>query len=125
MKNAFVRAGQTCVSMLIAGGLIAGGLFAGEANLVTVTLPHAVTVGNTVLPIGQYTISSLDIASGESYFVVRSEHTAPITVQAQKVTTETGSQNTEVTFSRDGNAWHFDKMFILGEDAEYLFVSGK
>ena len=63
--------GRTCARLSIAGGLLAGALLAGSVNPVTVTLPHAVTVGSATLPSGKYTISSVDTGDGgEPYFVV-------------------------------------------------------
>ncbi|MDP9170193.1 MAG: hypothetical protein M3N54_06225 [Acidobacteriota bacterium] len=109
-----MRAGYTCVSMLIAGGLVAAGLFAGQSTApVSVTLPHAVTVGNTVLPSGEYTISSIDMANGDEYFVIRSAHSPTVTLQAQKLAAG-DDLATQVVFSKDGETWHFDKMFIQG-----------
>ncbi|MEP6715937.1 MAG: hypothetical protein ABJC09_10200 [Terriglobia bacterium] len=124
MKNAFLRAGYTCVSMLIVGGLTTSGLFAGQTNPVVVTLPHAVTVGSTVLPSGEYTISSLDFSRGDGYFVIRSANSPAITLQAQKVTANENLA-TQVVFTRDGDTWHFDKLFIEGNKDGFQFLGTK
>lgn len=124
MKNAFLRAGYTCVSMLVAGGLMTAGLFAGQAKPVVVNLPHSVTVGNTVLPSGEYTISSLDMANGNEYFVVRSAGSATVTLQAQKLSAN-DNLATQVVLTKDGDTWRFDKMFIQGQDEGFQFVNGK
>jgi hypothetical protein len=127
MKNAFVRFGRTCVSgltaVVIGSGLMAGGLFASQPNRVTVTLPHAVAVGSTTLPSGNYTISNLEMSDGE-YFVVRGEGTPIVTLPAMKIDPEE-SDKTKVIFSQDGDVWHFDKLFIQGDGTGYQFVNIK
>jgi hypothetical protein len=126
MKNAFVRFGQTCVSVVIGGGLIAGALLAGQVNRVIVTLPHAVTVGATTLPTGEYTLTSVDMADGDQYFVVRGDHTPTVTLQAQKIdAAANGAGKTEVVFSQDANEWRFEKLFVQGEPTGYQFLNAK
>ena len=126
MKNAFVRFSQTCVQVLAGGGLMVGALLAGQVNPVTVTLPHAVTIGSTTLPSGQYTISSIDMRDGDEYFIVRGEHTPTVTLQAQRIEASTdNAKQTEVVFSEQGDQWHFDKMFLKGGSSGYQFVNGK
>lgn len=124
MKNAFVRFGQTCVSVMVGSGLIAGALLAGQINRVTVTLPHAVTVGSTTLPSGEYTLDSLDMTDGDEYFIVRGDHTPSVTLQAQKIDA-TDQSKTQVVFSQDGDAWHFEKLFVKGVGNGYQFVNIK
>ncbi len=124
MKNAFSRMGKTCASVLMAGGLMAGALLAGTESRVSVTLPHAVAVGGTVLPAGDYTISSVDIAGNEGYFVVRSSSTPAVTLQAQRINSDE-QDKTSLVFSRDGDVWHFEKMFVRGDAVGYQFVNLK
>jgi hypothetical protein len=95
-------------------------LFAAAPNTVTVTLPHAVTVGSATLPSGQYTISGMEMSDGKEYFVVRGAKTAPVTLKAQKIDAADGSK-TQVIFSRDGEAWHFEKLFLEGDGTAYEF----
>jgi len=120
MKNAFLRLGYTCVFTMVATGLA----FAGSVNPVTVTLPHAVTIGSTVLPEGTYVLESIDMTSGMEYFVVRGEHGAVATLQAVKRDTET-SAKTEITLDNDGGRWHFDKLQISGDSTTYVFQNVK
>jgi hypothetical protein len=121
MKNAFMRFGLACVPVAMLTGLA----IAGQVNRITVTLPHAVTVGSVTLPIGQYTISSLDISDGEKYFIVRGDHTPVVTIQGQKVDANdtTATTATQVMFSKDGDEWHFEKLFARG--FSYQFVNAK
>jgi hypothetical protein len=127
MKNAFMRFGRTCVSGLTAvvmgSGLLAGGLLASQPNRVNVTLPHAVTVGSVTLPSGTYSISSLEMSDCE-YFVIRGEGTPAVTVPAMKIDSEQNDK-TQVIFTQDGGVWHFDKLFIRGDDTGYQFVNIK
>ena len=124
MKNAFSRIGRTCAHLAVAGGLVAGAMFAGAVNEVSVTLPHAVTVGSTTLPSGQYTILSVDMSDGDEYFVVRSANGPVVAgLQAQR-TDPAGRSGTQVVLSKDGDTWHFDKMFV-DSGAGYQFINQK
>jgi hypothetical protein len=123
MKNAFSRIGRTCAQVAMAGGLMAGVMFAGEVNPVTVTLPHAVTVGSTTLPSGEYTISSVDMADGE-LFVVRSANSPTVSLLAEKIGSP-DQNKTEIVFAKDGDNWHFDKLFLQGDETGYQFINVK
>ena len=74
MTNAFSRMGRMCASVIFGGALLAGSLFAGQT--VYVTLPHAVTVGSTTLPSGQYSLTTLEMSDGNEYFFHNSACTA-------------------------------------------------
>ena len=123
MNNAFSRIGRTCARVALAGGLMAAGLFA-SSHEVTVTVPHAVTIGSTTLPSGEYTISNLNMDNGDSYFLVRSASGAATTIQAQRIDSDDQSK-TQVVFSKDGDTWRFDKMFLKGDNEGYQFVNLK
>ncbi len=97
-------------------------MFAGPVNPITVTLPHAVTVGSAVLPAGQYVMSSFEMG-GEDLFVVRGERTAPVTLRGVRI--DSDSDKTEVTLSKDGDTWHFDKLTVAGEGEAFQFLGGK
>jgi hypothetical protein len=122
MKNAFSRIGQTCVF----GVLMAGAMFAASVNRVTVNLPHAVTVGATTLPSGEYTLSSIDMGDGVEYFVMRSEHTPALTLSAVKIDAAEAEGKTQVTIQKDGDLWRLDKLFVHGSDnSGYQFIDQK
>ena len=99
---------------------MAGAIFAASPNTISVNLPHAVTVGSTTLPSGQYTMTAVPMSDGNDYFVVRNDKTA-VTLQAQRIEAADGNQ-TRVVFSKDGDAWHFDKLFVNGDQSAYEFV---
>lgn len=123
MNNAIARFGKTCVSMLVGSGLVAASLFAAPQNLVTVNLPHDVTVGSVTLPTGEYTISSINRVGADDMFVIRSEKgDAVATVSAQKVLLGTQSGKTQVVLSRDGATWNFDTLVIEGDGVSYQFA---
>jgi hypothetical protein len=117
MKKAFALIGQTCAF----GLLIAGSMLAGMVNPVTVTLPHDVTVGSTLLPSGQYTISSVDMSDGNEFFVVRNAQGAAITLPAYKIDARDLPNKTRVTIQKDGNTWRLDKLFVAGDATGYQF----
>src|SRR4051812_3057562 len=127
MKNAFVRFGRTCVSgvtaLVIGGGLMAGALMAAQQNRITVTLPHSVTIGATTLPSGTYTISTVEMAN-EDLFIVRGENPPLVTLHAVRIDPDP-SGKTQLEFTQDGAAWHFDKMFVAGDGTGYQFVDTK
>ena len=123
MNNAFSRIGQTCARLGLIGGLMAGGMFA-ASHEVTVNVPHAITVGSTTLPSGEYTISNLNMPNGDEYFLVRDVNGHAATLQAQRIDSDDQSKS-QVVFSKDGDTWHFDKMFVQGDDAGYQFINIK
>jgi hypothetical protein len=122
MKNAFARMGLACASLLAGGVLMAGGAFASEINDITVTLPHAVTVGATTLPAGKYVIGNFEMG-GSEYFVIRGEHTPTVTLPTERILGET--DKTEVTLTKDGDQWRLDKLSIAGEGASFQFLNAK
>jgi hypothetical protein len=102
---------------------MAGALMAGSINPISVTLPHAVTVGSTVLPSGQYTMTSADTSDGNEYFVLRGAHTPTVTLPARKIASDNDA--TRVVLSQDGETWRFQKLFVSGGGAAYEFVNTK
>jgi hypothetical protein len=122
MKNAFSRIGQTCVF----GVLMASAMFATSVDRVTVTLPHAVTVGTTTLPRGEYTLSAIDMGDGTEYFLMRSEHMPTVTLPAYRIDPSEASGKTQVTLQKDGDLWRLDKLFVHGSDnSGYQFIDQK
>jgi hypothetical protein len=105
----------------ISGILAAGAMFAANLNDLTVTLPHAVTVGSTTLPSGSYTISPMEAADGAEYFVVRGNNMSPIVLPTQKIEGDAAAK-TQVTFSESGDTWRFGKLSIEGETTAYEFI---
>lgn len=121
MKNAFSRIGQTCVF----GVLMASAMFAASVDRVTVTLPHAVTVGATTLPSGTYNLSAIDMGDGSEYFVMRSEHGLAVTLSAMKIDPSEAAGKTQITIQKDGDLWHLDKLFVHGDNNAYQFFDQK
>jgi hypothetical protein len=101
---------------------MAAAVFAGPVNPVTVNLPEPVAVGSTTLPAGQYTMTSFQMG-GEDFFVVRGEHTPAVTIRGTRV--DSDSDKTEVTLTKDGDTWHFDKLTVAGEGEAYRFAGAK
>jgi hypothetical protein len=101
---------------------MAGAMLAAPVNPITVNLPYPVTVGSTTLPAGQYEMNSFEMG-GEDIFVIRGEHTQPVTVRAQRM--ESDSDRTEVTLTKDSETWHLDKLTVAGEGEAFQFFGGK
>ena len=113
--------GRTCASVLFGGVLVAGAMFAGSPNTITVTLPHSVTIGSKTLPSGQYTMSPVEMNDGNEYFVVRGEKMPAVTLQAQRID-PSDDNKTRLILSKDGDNWHFEKLFVEGDQIGYEFV---
>ena len=113
--------GRTCASVFFGGVMMASALLAASPNTISVTLPHAVTAGSTTLPSGQYTISAVEMKDGTEYFVVRGANATIVTLQAQRAEAGDNSK-TQVVLSKDGDSWHFDKLFVEGDGTAYEFV---
>lgn len=116
---------NTTFSRILAGGILAvGAMFAAPVNDVTITLPHAVTVGATTLPSGTYTMTPIETSLGTDYFVVRAANSstkaAPIMIQVQRVEGDTAAK-TSVSFSESGNTWRFGKLSLEGQTTGYQF----
>jgi len=107
--------------IIITGFLAAGAMFAAPLNDITVTIPHDVTVGSTILPVGTYTLSPMEMSDGAEYFVVRGEKIEGVILPAQKSDDITTAKTTAVTFSEDGGTWHFGKLSLEGEQMYYEF----
>ena len=105
----------------IGGILAAGAMFAAQLNDLKVTLPHTVTVGSTTLPSGTYTIRPVEMSNGDEFFVVRGEKMSPVVLQAQKIDGATAAK-TQITFSEEGDTWHFDTLAIAGDATAYEFT---
>src|SRR5580704_9525291 len=101
--------------------LAAGAMFAAQPNL-TITLPHAVTVGSTTLPSGTYTLSPMEMGDGAEYFVVRGSKTGPVVLQTQKTEGETATK-TAVTLTEEGDTWKFGSLFIESAETGYEIVN--
>jgi hypothetical protein len=107
--------------MAIGGILAAGAMFAASMNDLTVTLPHAVTVGSATLPSGTYTISPVETRDGGEFFVVRGNGTSPIVLQAMKTDCAEPAAKTQVTLTESGDTWRLDKLSIQGESTAFEF----
>ena len=121
--NALKSIATKVVTTMIATGLIAGAAFA--ADSVTVTLPQAVSVGNTTLASGQYTITETTNSGGTSMFVFRSDKGETTSAIAERIAEPSSDQKTEVVLSHEGGTLHLDKMFIEGDATGYQFASAK
>jgi hypothetical protein len=57
---------------------------------------------------------------------VRSERgKAVTTLHAQRIDPSTSDDQTRLTLEKDGNAWHFDKLFIGSGESGYQFTDRK
>jgi hypothetical protein len=115
MKNAILRIGYTCVSLLAAGGLMTAS--AEMHDVVTVNLSQPVMVGSTTLPGGHYTI----IDEGNNLFLLRSDNGDHALVFGRKVEESKEAPRTEVILKNDGEGLRLDQLFLEGETTGYEF----
>lgn len=121
--NSLKNIGTKVAAAMIATGLVAGAAFAG--NVVTVTLPQAVTVGDATLASGQYTITESNMMDGSKLFVFRSDRGDTTSAVALKSADAASDQKTSVVLSNENGVLHLDKMFIEGDATGYQFAGSK
>jgi hypothetical protein len=108
----------------MAAGMAAGAAFGSTGTVLTVTLPQAVTVGNSVLPSGAYKVTTIGMNEGAGLFVFRADNgSEAVSVIASKSVEPATNQKTSVVLSNDNGTLHLDKMFIAGESAGYQFAT--
>jgi hypothetical protein len=105
--------------IIMTGIVAAGAMFAASFEEITVTLPHAVTVGSTTLQTGTYTLSPMEMSDGGEYFIVRGANTSPVVIPVQKSESLAAAKKTELTLSDTTTGWHLDKLTIQGETTSY------
>jgi hypothetical protein len=111
MKNAILRIGYTCASILVASGLTMTAAKAEQHDIATVNLPESVVVGSTTLPSGHYTITD----EGNDVFLIHDDngdHHAM--VFGMKIETSKDSPKTEVVLKNDGEGYKLDKLYFEG-----------
>jgi len=123
--NALKNIGTKFAAVVIATGLVAGAAFAASGATVKVTLPEAVSIGNTTLASGEYTITESTISGGASLFVFRDAKGDTASAVALKTAEPSNDQKTQVVLSNTGGTLHLDKMFIEGNSAGYQFSEVK
>jgi hypothetical protein len=122
--NTLKNIGTKLAAAVVATGLIAGAAF-GAGSVVTVNLPEAVSVGNTTLASGQYTITEFSVASGRSLFVFRSDKGETASIMGSRTADAPDAQKTAVVFSNEGGTLRADKLFIEGEQTGIQFADSK
>ena len=110
MKNAMLRIGYTCASILVASGLTMTAAKAEQHDIATVNLPEAVVVGSTTLPSGHYTITD----EGNDVFLVHNDNGDHAIVFGMKIETPRDSAKTEVVLKNDGEGFKLDKLYFQG-----------
>ena len=119
MKNAFLRIGYTCASLLVVGGFL---IAVTPANaemrvLATVTLSQPVIVGATTLPSGQYTISD----EGDNVFLIHSDKGDSALVIGREIDTIKEAPRTEVILKSDSEGLRLDQLRFEGQTSGFEF----
>jgi hypothetical protein len=119
MKNALLRCGYTCASILVASGLTMSGAKAEMHDLVNVTLNEPVVVGKTTLPSGRYTITSV----GDNEYVIHSDGGQRAVVLGRPIDADEPAK-TELVVKNDGEGtFRLDKLLFEGQTAGIGFDS--
>jgi hypothetical protein len=123
--NALKSIGTKFAVAVVAAGLVAGAAFAADSTL-TVNLPNSVTVGNTILAGGQYTVTELAVAGdGCAMFVFRDDKGDTATAVAMKTADSPDETKSSVVLSNEGGSLRLDKIFIEGSAAGFQFADSK
>ena len=117
MKNAMLRLGYTCASILIASGLTATAARAEQHDLATVNLTEPVVVGSTSLPAGRYTITD----EGNDVFLIHADNGDHAIVFGMKIERNGEAPKTEVVLKNDGEGFRLDKLYFQGRTEAYDF----
>jgi len=105
--------------IIMTGIVAAGAIWASPVSDITITLPHAVTVGSAVLPGGRYTLSPMEAKDGAEYFVLRGQNIEPLILPTQKSEDKAAATKSQVTLTKDGDTWHLGKLSIEGDTTSY------
>jgi hypothetical protein len=121
MKNAFLRIGYTCASLMVAGGLMTTltttAATAEMHDLASVTLSSPIQAGSATLPSGHYTISSV----GGDIFLLESDKGDRAFVMGHQIENNTAAPKTEVLLKSDGEGLRLDKLYFEGDTTGYEF----
>jgi hypothetical protein len=109
MKNAFLRIGYTCVSLLAAGGLMTAS--AAMRDVATVNLSQPVMVGSATLPGGHYTVTD----EGNNVFLIHSDNGHSALTYGRLVEESKEAPKTEVILKNDGEGLRLDQLVFEGE----------
>ena len=91
--------------------------------MVNITLPDRVSVGNTALGSGQYTITEYPQGSVSTFVFREGNGNIAAVVQGQRTASRPDGSRTEVVLSPDDEGiLHPDKMFVEGGTTGYQFV---
>ncbi|HKD05235.1 MAG TPA: hypothetical protein VKB79_04960 [Bryobacteraceae bacterium] len=121
-KNTVFATGALAAGMAIAsiGAYAQGPLY----DKVTVDLPYAVTINNTVLQPGHYVIRQMDDAGTNSRVLMIFSDNG-MKLQATSLTIPTLDNNTpdktSVILHHFGNDYYFDKVWVQGKNYGYEF----
>ncbi|HWE50272.1 MAG TPA: hypothetical protein VG273_10805 [Bryobacteraceae bacterium] len=120
MKNAFLRIGYTCVSLLALGGGLLISVPAASAairDVASVKLAQPVMVGSTMLPGGEYTITD----EGNNVFLVHSNNGDCAMVYGRQIEADKESPKTEVILKNDGEMLRLDELRFQGQSTALEF----
>lgn len=119
MKNAFLRIGYTCASLLVAGGFMIAVTPANAEmrDLASVTLSQPVIVGTTTLPSGNYQI----IDEGSNVFLIRSDKGDSALVYGRQVENSNEAPRTEVILKSDSEGLRLDQLRFEGQTSGFEF----
>jgi hypothetical protein len=120
--RSFVPAAAAFLVLGAAGWVLPHAVAQTMWDVVKVTLPNAVTIGDKTVPPGDYTIKQLETASGDSPILLIYNgkgmrfQTSALTIHAVDPNTP---QKTTVTLHQIGDNYYLDKVWVAGKNYGY------
>lgn len=108
MTRQFLMTAAVCLMSLIPA-------FAASKAQMRLTLPYGITVGNQLLPAGQYTVEDLQDDGGAAIFLLRSQQTGKaVDIMSQTSATDGKRDAFSVTLNKVGESYFINKIEMGG-----------
>ena len=115
-------------SFIALGVCLVASAVAQMEDMVKVTLPQAIMVGNVTLPAGHYTIRDMNDEGGSTSVVqIRSSTGLSVTAEVMLISEPNNkpASRTEVVLRQEGNHYQMDKIWFEGREEGFELLSHK
>ena len=121
MKKSSSIALGVCLAGALAIGIGLRAAAAQMADIVTVKLPYAASVGKVTLPAGEYTIRDLKDDGSTAVLSIRSAAGPGVSALVTQVSrpNHKATGQTEVVLRHEGGKYQIDKIWLQGRDYGY------
>ena len=128
MLKIWFRGAIVSAALWIAAGMAAARhASAYMIEMLTVTLPHSVSVGEATLPAGEYTIRTDDLGSSSPVLIFQSENGAAAVVPAMKIArpSSDAGKKAGLVIEHHGDAYRLAKVWLDGHSGYWLAPYGR